>query len=43
MTIQTFLNDYSIPLPAKLPYGLAPRVDDVLGIESGEAGPQPTE
>lgn len=43
MTIQTFLNDYSIPLPAKLPYGLAPRVDDVLEIESEEAGPQPTE
>ena len=29
MTIQTFLNDYSIPLPSKLPYGLAPRVDEV--------------
>jgi Flp pilus assembly protein CpaB len=28
-TIQYFLDDYSIPLPAKLPYGLAPRVDQV--------------
>ena len=28
-TIQYFLDDYSIPLPAKLPYGLAPRVDKV--------------
>jgi pilus assembly protein CpaB len=26
-TLQYFLDDYSIPLPAKLPYGLAPRVD----------------
>ena len=28
-TMQYFLDDYSIPLPAKLPYGLAPRVDSV--------------
>ena len=28
-TMQFFLDDYSIPLPAKLPYGLAPRVDKV--------------
>ena len=28
-TMQFFLDDYSIPLPAKLPYGLAPRVDEV--------------
>ena len=28
-TIQYFLEDYSIPLPGKLPYGLAPRVDKV--------------
>jgi pilus assembly protein CpaB len=28
-TMQFFLDDYSIPLPAKLPYGLAPRVDSV--------------
>ena len=28
-TLQYFLDDYTIPLPAKLPYGLAPRVDDV--------------
>ena len=43
MTIQTFLNDYSIPLPAKLPYGLAPRVDDV-DVSAGEAAqPEPTQ
>ena len=28
-TMQYFLDDYSIPLPGKLPYGLAPRVDQV--------------
>ncbi len=28
-TMQFFLDDYSIPLPGKLPYGLAPRVDKV--------------
>mgnify|MGYP001082193542 CR=1 FL=1 len=28
-TIQYFLDNYAIPLPAKLPYGLAPRVDKV--------------
>lgn len=37
-TMQYFLDDYSIPLPAKLPYGLAPRVDSVpdLGNSAGE-------
>jgi Flp pilus assembly protein CpaB len=34
-TLQYFLDDYSIPLPGKLPYGLAPRVDKVP--EPGEA------
>ena len=29
-TMQFFLDDYSIPLPAKLPYGLAPRIDSLL-------------
>ena len=28
-TIQFFMDDYQIPLPPKLPYGLAPRVDQV--------------
>jgi len=38
-TMQFFLDDYSIPLPAKLPYGLAPRVDKVPnpGNSAGEA------
>jgi len=38
-TMQFFLDDYSIPLPAKLPYGLAPRVDKVTnpGNSTGEA------
>lgn len=43
MTIQTFLNDYSIPLPAKLPYGLAPRLDDLSGSGSGQEEPAPTQ
>jgi pilus assembly protein CpaB len=42
-TMQFFLDDYSIPLPAKLPYGLAPRVDSVPdpGNSVGEPGPVP--
>jgi len=42
-TIQYFLDDYSIPLPAKLPYGLAPRVDNVPqpGATVGEPAPVP--
>jgi len=32
-TIQYFLDDYSIPLPGKLPYGLAPRVDKVIDAD----------
>ncbi len=38
-TLQYFLDDYSIPLPGKLPYGLAPRVDQVP--EPGESDDQP--
>lgn len=38
-TIQYFLDNYAIPLPAKLPYGLAPRVDQVP--EPGESEPAP--
>jgi hypothetical protein len=38
-TLQYFLDDYSIPLPGKLPYGLAPRVDGVP--EPGESAPAP--
>ena len=42
-TMQYFLDDYSIPLPAKLPYGLAPRVDSVPdpGNNVGEPAPVP--
>ncbi len=42
-TIQYFLDDYSIPLPAKLPYGLTPRVDKVPepGVTVGEPQPVP--
>ena len=29
VTMQYFLDDYSIPLPAKQPYGFAPRLDEV--------------
>jgi len=38
-TMQFFLDDYSIPLPAKLPYGLAPRVDSVQ--DSGNSVGEP--
>lgn len=42
-TMQFFLDDYSIPLPAKLPYGLAPRIDSVTdpGVDSEEPAPVP--
>lgn len=40
VTMQYFLDNYSIPLPEKLPYGLAPRVDDVMG--GGEDGARST-
>lgn len=42
-TIQYFLDDYSIPLPAKLPYGLAPRVDKVPipGVEEAQPAATP--
>ncbi|MBS1248752.1 MAG: hypothetical protein MAG431_00314 [Chloroflexi bacterium] len=29
VTMQYFLDDYSIPVPAKLPYGFSPRLDEV--------------
>lgn len=40
-TIQYFLDNYAIPLPAKLPYGLAPRVDRVPVAGESESAPQP--
>jgi hypothetical protein len=40
-TLQFFLDDYSIPLPAKLPYGLAPRVDSVPDPSEGNEEPAP--
>jgi len=40
-TIQYFLDDYSIPIPAKLPYGLAPRGDEVPEPGEGESAPAP--
>jgi len=42
-TLQYFLDDYSIPLPAKLPYGLAPRVDKVPEPGVVENAPQPAQ
>jgi len=42
ITLQNFLDIYSIPLPDKLPYGFAPRVDDVMGTtDSKENQPTP--
>jgi len=40
-TMQYFLEDYSIPLPGKLPYGLAPRVDEVESADEVIAEPAP--
>lgn len=40
-TIQYFLDNYAIPLPAKLPYGLAPRVDEVPEAGEVENAPAP--
>lgn len=40
-TIQYFLEDYSIPLPGKLPYGLAPRVDKIENADEVIAEPVP--
>jgi pilus assembly protein CpaB len=39
-TLQFFLDDYAIPLPAKLPYGLAPRVDKVNDSGPGSSAPE---
>jgi pilus assembly protein CpaB len=41
-TMQYFLEDYSIPLPGKLPYGLAPRVDKVENADDTTNQPAPT-
>jgi len=40
-TMQYFLEDYSIPLPGKLPYGFAPRVDEVESADEVIAEPTP--
>ena len=40
-TMQFFLEDYSIPLPGKLPYGLSPRVDEVESADEVIAEPTP--
>jgi Flp pilus assembly protein CpaB len=42
-TIQYFLDDYSIPLPPKLPYGLTPRVDTVPVPGESAASPEPAQ
>ena len=42
VTMQYFLDDYSIPLPAKLPYGFYDRIDEVeLFPEEAEPTPIP--
>jgi Flp pilus assembly protein CpaB len=40
-TMQYFLEDYTIPLPGKLPYGFAPRVDEVENADEVIAEPTP--
>jgi hypothetical protein len=42
-TLQYFLDDYSIPLPGKLPYGLAPRVDSVPDPDTPAPAPAPAQ
>jgi len=41
VTQQYLMEQKNIPVPAKLPYGLEPRIDVVPTIESPEATPQP--
>ena len=40
-SLQYFLDDYAIPLPSKLPYGLAPRVDEVPNPDAQGSAPAP--
>jgi pilus assembly protein CpaB len=42
-TLQFFLDDYAIPLPGKLSYGLAPRVDKVPDPGVQQQQPQPSQ
>jgi pilus assembly protein CpaB len=42
-TLQYFLDDYTIPLPGKLPYGLAPRVDSVPVPGGSAPAPAPAQ
>ena len=41
-SMQFFLDEYEIPLPGKLPYGLAPRVDQVPDPDVEPEQPAPT-
>jgi hypothetical protein len=42
VTLQFLLEQYQIPIPVRLPYGLQPRVDDVLDIQlPNDPTPQP--
>lgn len=44
VTMQYLLEQYNIPVPAKLPYGIEPRVDNVKSPDVPDAQPQqPTE
>lgn len=44
VTMQYLLEQYNIPVPAKLPYGIEPRVDNVQPPETTDVQPQqPTE
>jgi pilus assembly protein CpaB len=42
-TIQFFMDDYEIPVPPKLPYGLAPRVDQVPNPDTTATQPEPVQ
>ncbi|HNT24832.1 MAG TPA: flagella basal body P-ring formation protein FlgA [Anaerolineales bacterium] len=42
VTLQFLLDQYSIPVPVKLPYGLEPRVDDLLWPTLPSDHPSPT-
>ena len=43
VTLQYLLEQYNIPVPAKLPYGVQPRVDNVVIPEPATAPAQPQE
>jgi len=42
VTLQYLVQSYSITVPSRLPYGLTPRLDEVVEPVLPNDGPQPT-